>query len=701
MKTVAEAQGKITVESENSLAPLGFLSLMGLLGFGALCSLLLIAPFLFSGFPAAAVSVDAGAAYVPPMMFMAATVTGCLLLALSGEHAARSRLFWIALAFGLWCGLSFFVAVYKHDAALEIARIFACLAWFFTARTLLYSSDRDDAEQRRFWLLVAIVGGAVVVGGIALFHPVNGFFKDPNFRQFSTFFNPNLLANYCAMALPFVLALLFSRRGFLVLFLLFAAALIIFGALAATRSKGGLLALMVALLVFAVAAIKARGPMIKQALQSHRKVALIAALLVLVFGGALVQRTVVPRLMAANSGEDNSTQFRLYTWQGTAEMTKARPLLGWGPGNFSSAYPQFAITGFTLTAHHVWLQLASESGIPAALLLFAACWAAALNGWRALPGEHWPIAAGGLASIAAFFVHGLTDAGWSLISIALLLMITLALLDTLPGEEAKQLPTDIGRSSLNYLWLGAALLFGFFAAGHSRVVEAESLAAQSRESLAKGLREIAWQQAQQATEVDPYNARVWHNKGRIEQRVSENAWTSIVTSFSQAAQLQPTKASYHLAIAEIMNRKGESDPALYDRAVQLDPNDTGTRLARAVFLMSLQDEKLKQRGWQDYEYVAALYDAPYGRYPAIAEMVNFDFVTAFVKLAERALQQKDKSKAQELIQKADKVLAVWKANAQRNRDIARESGGLQNFEQQEELAEELEAQMNGLKERMK
>jgi O-antigen ligase len=702
MKTVtSERKNQATKEApfeESAPLALGFSSLFGLLGFATLCLLLLVAPFYFSSFPEAEVrgSVESGVAYVPPMMFASVTAISCLLLALSGESTPRSRLCFLVFALGVWCGLSFFGAVYKHDAALEIARIFACLAWFFIARTLLSSAQENDAMRRHFWIIAAIVAGAVVVCGLALFHPKWGFFKDPNFRQFSTFFNPNLLANYCAMALPLALSLLFLRRGKFLSFLSLVAALIIFGGLASTRSKGGLLALAIALLVFALAVFKARGPLIKNMLRAHKKLAIISALLLLILGGALVQKTVVPRLMAANSGEDNSTQFRLYTWQGTTHMIAARPVFGWGPGCYSSAYPQFAITGFTLTAHQVWLQLASESGVIAALLLLAACGAAALKGWRALATEHWPLAAGGLASLAAFFVHGLTDAGWSLISIALLLMIVLALLGSLPEEKNRQLSLGTRHSSLSYSWLLASLLFGLFAMGHSRVVEAESLAAQSRESLGKGLPQVAEQQAIQATETDPYNARVWHNAGRVLESVKPSISDSYL---SRALELQPTKAAHHLTLVEASKGHIEAT-GIYDRAVELDPNDTRTRLARADYLLSL-DEKSKQRGWQDYEYVAALYDAPYGKYPAIAEIVNFDFVKAFVKLAERALAQKDKTKAQKLIEKAEAVLAVWKANATRNGDIARESGTLENFERQENLAQELEAQVNSLKERMK
>ncbi len=694
MKTATQAKAKIVVEPEVQFAALGFFSLLGLLGFGALCVLLFIAPFYFSGFPAAAVSLEDGAAYVPPMTFLALTVAGCLLLALAGEKAPLSRLSLCVGAFSLWCVISLAGAVYFHDAFLEIARVLACIAWFFMARTLLQGEGENESVKRRFYFLIAIIGGALWV----CFFALQGFLQDKEFRQFGTFFNPNLLANYCAMTLPLALSLMFLQRGKVVVFLSAVSALIIFAGLASTRSKGGLLALGVALLVFTVAAFKARGPLIEQAVQKHKKLFVIGSLIFLILGGALVQKTVVPRLMQANSGEDNSTQFRVYTWRGTANMIKARPVLGWGPGNFSSAYPRFAITGFTLTAHEVWLQLAAESGVPAALLLLAACGLAAAKSWRVLSTENWPVAAGGLATIAAFFMHGLTDAGWSLISIALLLMVVLALLDSLPEKSGQWSVVSEQRTALDYFWLLASLIFGCFAAGHSRVVEAESLAAKSRESLEKRLPEIALQQAMQATEIDLYSSRVWRNRGRVEQALSQDA----MTSFSRAAQLQPTNAAYYVALAEEQQRQHQSGVLEnYNRAVELEPNNPALRLARAEHLLTLRDEKSKQRGWQDYDYVASLYDKPFGKYPAIAEIANFDLADALVKLARHKGEQNDKTTAQILLQKAEAIYEIWQSKADYNRSIASKSETLGNFERQTKRARDLEDEINVVKERLK
>lgn len=691
MKTMVRGQ-EVAAKTEERAA-LGFLSPLGLLGFVSLCCLLFVAPFYLSGFPAAAVSLEDGAAYVPPLIFVALTVAGCLWLALAGENASRSPLSLCVAALGAWCVLSCAVAVYKHDSFLEISRVLACLTWFFIARVLLSSKDKSQSDKRQFYFLVAIVGGAVWVCFLAL----QGFMQDHEFRQFSTFFNPNLLANYCAMTLPLALALVFARRGPIVVLFSILAALIIFGGLASTRSKGGLLSLGCALIVFGIAAFKARETGFKKTFQTHRNLFLIGSLVLLIGGGALVQKTVVPRLMQANRGEDNSTQFRAYTWCGTAHMIAARPLLGWGPGSYPSAYPQFAITGFTLTAHEVLLQLAAESGVPATLFLLVACGLGAAKSWQALKTENWHVAAGGLATITAFCVHGLTDAGWCLISIALLFCVILALLDSLPTKIEATTEKNI-QTGLNYFWLAAAIVFGLSAAGHSRIVDAETMSAQSRMSLKKQQPEIALPQAAEATASDPLNSRVWRNLGRIEQALGHSA----IDSFSRAVQLQPTKAAHYVALADEQVRQHQTGALEnYNRAVELEPNDPATRLARADFLLSQPDKSANESGWKDYEYVASLYDAPYGKYPAIAENANFDIGNALAKLAEHKVAQKDNISARALMEKSEKILEIWQRNAERNRSIASESGTLSNFEAQASQARDLEDEISSLKERLK
>jgi tetratricopeptide (TPR) repeat protein len=325
-------------------------------------------------------------------------------------------------------------------------------------------------------------------------------------------------------------------------------------------------------------------------------------------------------------------------------------------------------------------------------LLLAACGAGAIAGWRALKmNRDWPVAAGGLAAVAAFIAHGFTDAGWSIISIALLLMIALALLDSLRGD---QLPTISEQPRINYFWLFFALLFAVLTAGHQRVVQAEDLLEKSRRLLSQGAPEQAAQAAREATEFYPQSARLWHNRGRVEEAIGQPA----EDSYLQAAQLQPTKAPHLLALARSSKEREKAEDH-YNAAIRLDQNDTGLRLSRAEYYE--QTPAGKEKAWADYEYVARLYEAPYGKYPAIAEMVNLDFARAFIKLGERSLRQKDAAQAKLYAQRTAEILKIWRANEQRNRKIAEDAGSDEQFARETREVEQLEEQLSNLRERAK
>jgi O-antigen ligase len=130
-------------------------------------------------------------------------------------------------------------------------------------------------------------------------------------------------------------------------------------------------------------------------------------------------------LLAARGGDNNSTMFRAYTWQGTAHMALARPLLGWGPGSFLRPTGNLPSPAPRATRIMCGCKSRQRMESVASLLLLGTCLVATARGWRALRGNHWPLAAGALAALWAFIAHGFTDYGWGTTSIALLLCLTL------------------------------------------------------------------------------------------------------------------------------------------------------------------------------------------------------------------------------------------------------------------------------------
>lgn len=78
-------------------------------------------------------------------------------------------------------------------------------------------------------------------------------------------------------------------------------------------------------------------------------------------------------LSATTEGKDISTMERLYRWVAGARMIAARPLLGFGPGNFYESYKPYTLNQFTTyvsdneersSIHNYFLMTAVEQGIP-------------------------------------------------------------------------------------------------------------------------------------------------------------------------------------------------------------------------------------------------------------------------------------------------------------------------------------------------
>jgi hypothetical protein len=399
--------------------------------------------------------------------------------------------------------------------------------------------------------------------------------------------------------------------------------------------------------------------------------------------------------------------FRYYTWRGTLRMAAARPLLGFGPGSFPSAYTRFAETGYTRTAHELWLQLAAESGFPAMLLLLAACGASALSGWRALKTENWIFAAGALGALTAFFIHGLTDAGWGIISIATLAMITLSIADSTQrvprlriADYAEEAVVQNRKSSINWFWLLAALPIALGSWITQRAQTGEDLRAESRELMMRGDVSTAIEKANSARYADPLNARLRDNNTQIDTAaqgrvlVDDDYWL-----YQSITKLQPTRALNYLNYAEHMIQQGKSSREilpLFDKAIYFDPNDTEIRFARGKWKLDHHD----QTGWKDIEYIAALKDKPYGKYPATPEMVDLNYARAYAMLAERDFKNKSFAATNKWITRGLEVIAEGRKYEPQRREMEQATQGAIDSSRGQTM-DELENEFKGLQEKLK
>ena len=725
------------MHERHSQLPLAFESWPALLSFGALCLLALFAPLALSGFLPGNYLDD----FVPPALFgpltalaLLTTITACvcLLMALRPGYASaeadavslRARLIawtqrfpimvWLC-AFFAWYALSATTTVYLHDTLLEVTRIGCCFIWFVIA-VLLLRDARSQAEvetqqhtvaTRQTVLLLFVVVGTLFVSAPACFA-----FLSTRERQFGGFGNNNFFANYGTMAVPLALAWTVqnartqkgSSQSLLLVIAGAIATLVLVVGVFSTTSKGGFLSLLIGLLVFMVAVARAQGTIMRQWMRAHRVLVTIGLVLFLGVGGVVTAKTIGPRLLAARGGDDNSTMFRVYTWQGTTRMARERPVFGWGPASFPSTYGQFAITGTTKHAHQVWLQIAAENGIVASLLLLGACLVATAHGWRALQQANWSIAAGSLAALWAFVAHGFTDYGWGTTSIALLLLLTLALLQSCDAgiTPSTRDAHDAPQFGLRWPWLLTTLLFALASWWCQRVVSAADYANRSNAMWRSGSPTMSLQFMRDAVASNPLSARWQLQLGSLlEGSSAADAETDL--AFRQATLLQPTQgqlwrrwAEYRAQRAANTSDKGPSTEEIFNRAVQLDPNSTSVRLARAHWLLDKNDP----RAWNDLQYIVQLRDAPYGRYPALADLVNLDFARASIPLARRALQNGDKATTQKLLERSLSEVKEAREKEEYWRQINAANPGAGDLADAEDLGE-LEAQLNDLRKQAK
>lgn len=711
----AATENRVLDAPLGSSSGLGFVSQGQTAAFALCCLCALVSPYLFSGF------WPVTHEYGSQSFFSVLAACAALLLALSPRDELQPMLRnWplaslCLLAFFVWCALSCVASVYWHDTILEIARVGTCGLWFLILRELLRFRAPDEnanrvlelSNRRALCVLAAASFGLAVVCALAL----KNYFETRDPRQFGTFFNPNLFANACAMTLPLALsatlaAWRWARRErpiwtpiAVALGALFS--LLVVVGLIVTSSKGGLLAALMALVVFAVGLWRAQKESLRRVGRANRVLVALSLLLVFGAGGALATKTVLPRLAAARGSDDNSTQFRVYTWKSTLQMAQARPLFGWGPGGFAQAHDQFATVGTTKAAHQSWLQIAAENGFPAMILLLAASVLFVLRGWRALKTLAWPQSLGAIGAVVAFGVHGLTDSGWGVTSVAFLLMIAFALLDAAePNHPAieyskrnnSQRETNgnaVARDSgsrLRWGWLVVVLLASAFSWAAQRAASGEDSRNESEKAQRSGNVTLALQNAQDAVGFDPLSSRLWQRlaQAQVMQARAGNGdfaaadFAAAESAFARAIQLNPQNNVAWRSWAEARDEEPQSSTRspstaeLWDNAVRLAPRDSSSLLARAQW--RLKRNANDDQAWNDLETLVRERDEPYGRYAAVGEYVNLDFARASVLLIPRILKQ-DAARAKTMLQNALSDVALAEGKVARQKEIAASNAG--------------------------
>ncbi len=240
---------------------------------------------------------------------------------------------------------------------------------------VLFIGAQYIRTRRQIWALIIIICLAgisqAIMGYAQNFFDLGptAFIRNSALRVYGTFGQPNPYAGYINMTLTIAVALTLLARSWSIRILAGCTAILLAAAEYFSQSRGGEIALAVAVLFIVTLGIPRLRPLMGAA--GIGGLGIVAGYL----AGIVPERFLLPILkvlglasisFTAPSAADYSTAERLAHWIAGARMFLTHPLLGVGIGNYPEAYPRYFITIFANPlghAHNYYINIAAEAGI--------------------------------------------------------------------------------------------------------------------------------------------------------------------------------------------------------------------------------------------------------------------------------------------------------------------------------------------------
>lgn len=349
------------------------------------------------------------------------------------------------------------LSIAPYNSRSDFLILLACFAAFFFS----YIVNQDRSRKQRLIYTLAALGAAEAFYGLAQYlmnvQSIFWYTKKYDLEEATgTFINRNHFAGFLEMVLPFAVCLamyegekLLSRRKHrqhsrpatpaarraqklagddraygMILWLV--VAVVLMAAIVFSRSRMGMLAASLSLIVVF-------------GLKMMRRKAMPAVL-----GGVFVVLSlclaawigVRPALSRFESigQEFSGDESRLSMWPGTLKLIASHPVIGSGLGTFPVEYTEVQttfLTRFVNHAHNDYLEIASDLGIPAAILLFSSILfvlVRAVQNFLRGDGKYGPaISLACIGSIVAILLHSFTDFNLHIPGNALLFAVILGL----------------------------------------------------------------------------------------------------------------------------------------------------------------------------------------------------------------------------------------------------------------------------------
>ena len=489
-------------------------------------------------------------------------------------------------------------AVWRHSNAdveyisrLELVRVLVYAVFFFA---ILNNLNRQEAVQSVVFALV-FIGLALSVYAVFQFlthsEYVLKLLKPVAYanRGSGTYVCPNHLAGFLEMVLPIALAWTLSGRlPHAVKILLGYSALMMLAGIGVTLSRGGWVATLAGLLLFAVLYAQRRSV----------RLPAVAFLMLVTLGSiwfvSTAQYSKDRFKVLYQTGKLDDTRFHL--WKPAAQMWLDNPWTGVGPAHFDTRFRQYrpeSVQRKPERVHNDYLNTLADWGLIGAGLVTAAfglLFAGALKSWKyvtraqnELAGSQGNRAAfllGAVVGLATLLVHSFVDFNFHIPANALVAVTLMALIAAhwrYVSEGAWVSLKTAGRAGLTLLLIAGALFL--LKQSMQRLTE-DSLLRRATKVREASSAYISWHQ--QAHETDPKNPDTAYRLGE--------AWRVLSFTGGEGYELLAEEAMRWFARATELNKwdpyplfrtgmcldwLGKHDEAAkwFDRASALDPNN--------------------------------------------------------------------------------------------------------------------------------
>lgn len=347
-----------------------------------------------------------------------------LVIALVGAVSlGGSRSWWVPRSVQVSLGAVLLVgaAAMAGSVATELSRPALVQLAVGAGLMVTVSASVDSAAQlRRLVSVLVVVGAGISVAAAASIGPVTSAYGggEVSGRAQGIFAQPNELGAFTAAVVVLAVGLWVGSRTLVSSVVASVSIIALLAALLSSLSRGawiGAAAGLVAVVVMVARQPGARG----------RLVALGLPLVLLAFSAPLLlsshplSQVIVSRIGSISDTGANPNDARPEIYDEAVRLISGNPLLGTGPGTFSTTYAETAGTGRSGNAehaHNIVLTLSAEFGLLGLVAFAALATAVLVSGWQAVralqrrgTGREAALCAGAIGALVTVLGHGAID----------------------------------------------------------------------------------------------------------------------------------------------------------------------------------------------------------------------------------------------------------------------------------------------------